>query len=149
MFFIDLNKLKIIEDDDYSVVSKKIEINSDDSTIIIASKAREVCNKLLDKNKKSNNKSTVFNITIDIDKIEKEDFITIVNVFNAVFFEKIVIHKGRERERRLDIPENLSFIHTSAGLLKKAINNQTKINKFNLIIKCNDLYYYMIDKKGE
>ena len=147
MFFIDLDKLEIVESNDCSIVSEKIEINTDDATTIIASKAREICDKLLNKNKW--NKPVIFNVILDSAKMNQEDFVSTVNIFNAVFFEKIVIHKGRKRERRLDVPKNLFSIHISAGLLKKAINNQTKVDKFNLTIRCNDLCYYMIDEKGE
>ena len=147
MFFIDLDKLEIKESNNCSIVSEKIEVDVDDATTIIASKARDICDKLLNKNKW--NKPVVFNIIIDSEPMEKEDFITIVNVFNAVFFEKIIVYKGRKRERRLDIPKNFFPVHISAGLLKKAINYQTKVDKFNLTIRYNDLCYYMIDEKGE
>ena len=147
MFFIDLDKLEIIENNNCSIVSEKIEIDTDDATTVIASKARDICDKLLNKNKW--NKPVTFNVIIDSEPMEKEEFVTIVNVINAVFFEKIIVHKGRKRERRLDIPANLSSIHISVGLLKKAINYQTKVDKFNLTIRCNDLSYYMIDEKGE
>ena len=147
MFFINLDKLEIIANNNCSIVSEKVAIDINDSATVIASKARDICDKLLNKNKW--NKPVVFNIIIDSKQMEKEEFVTIVNVFNAVFFEKIIVHKGRKRERRLDIPKSFFPVHISVGLLKKAINYQTKVDKFNLTIRCNDLCYYMIDEKGE
>ena len=75
------------------------------------------------------------------------DFLTIVNVATACFFAQFVEKEGRQRERRLDVPESLKALKVNMTLLKRAINHKTKADLFNLIIHYKDLTYVMCDEK--
>lgn len=146
MFFIDLDKLEIAKAKKFTTITEEIEVDLNQSAVFVASQSREICDKFF------SNKQTEpinYNLIITNKTIGEEDFIAIVNVFNAVFFEKLLTNGGRKRERRLDVPANFYDVHISAGLLKKAINTQTKVDKFNLTISCNNLHYHMVDTKGE
>lgn len=76
---------------------------------------------------------------------ETEAFLGVVNTILVSFFDYIILDEGRKREHRLGVPEKLSQIKMSYSLLKKAINQKTKINKFNIIIKYKDLTYSLCD----
>ena len=70
----------------------------------------------------------------DVEEDAEEFFLTAVNVISAIFFDVITTSKGRKRERRLDVPEQLKVLKTNMSLLKRAINAQTQCDVFNLTI---------------
>ena len=76
---------------------------------------------------------------------ETEAFLGAVNIILTSFFNHIILDEGRKREHRLGVPEKISQIKMSYSLLKKAINQKTKINKFNIIIQYKDLTYSLCD----
>lgn len=78
---------------------------------------------------------------------EMEGFLTAVNIILINFFNYITLDKGRKREHRLGIPDCLSAVKMSYSLLKKAINQQTKINKFNIVVTYKDLTFTLCDNK--
>lgn len=78
---------------------------------------------------------------------QARDFLSIVNVATACFFAQFVEKEGRKRERRLDVPDNLKALKVNMTLLKRAINNQTKADLFNLMIHYKDLTFVMCDEK--
>lgn len=84
-----------------------------------------------------------FNITIvdDVDApLADEEIVDMAtsaaNLINGAIFNGILIPgKGRQRERRLDVPEELKHsLNASLGVIKDAINTLTTINKFNIEI---------------
>ena len=54
---------------------------------------------------------------------------------------------GRKREHRFDVPEKLQSAKINRSALKKAINQQTINDVFNLIIRYKDLVYILCDEK--
>jgi hypothetical protein len=78
---------------------------------------------------------------------EAADFISVVNIVLGAFFNRICQDKGRARERRLDVPENLKALKVNMSILKKAINSATIIDNFNIIIKYKDLFFMLVDEK--
>lgn len=59
----------------------------------------------------------------------------ITNVVLTVVFQYITLLDSRDRERRLNIPEDWkSDVFAPISLLKKAVNNLTIINALNIII---------------
>lgn len=87
-----------------------------------------------------------FNISI-VDDVESpladEEVVDLAtsaaNLIDGAIFNSILIpNKGRNRERRLDVPEELKKnLYTSMGIVKNAINTLTIINKFNIEIVFN------------
>lgn len=78
---------------------------------------------------------------------QARDFLSVVNVATACFFAQFVEKEGRQRERRLDVPDNLKALKVNMTLLKRAINHQTKASLFNLMIHYKDLTFVMCDEK--
>lgn len=74
-----------------------------------------------------------------------DDFISMVNTIEALFFMNITLGTGRNRERRLDVPEGLHACHVPSGVLKRAINHRTKLDYFNISIGCGDFYFVMCE----
>jgi hypothetical protein len=78
-------------------------------------------------------------------EITEEEFESAVNVILAAFFRNIRVDKGRPRERRLDVPENLKGdVHCSLALLKNAINYRTLVDRFQLEITGRGLIYILV-----
>ena len=150
MLFVNLDKM-IIEDIDVAMtqtVETNITINADESVMYNQMVIQNACDLLFEQ--QTDDKPTVYKINLKNDeKITDEDFIGLVNLINAVFFNKfIILSKGRARERRLDIPDSLRSVHVSGGLLKRAINYATKCDIFNLVITygnyIHEEYYYIL-----
>lgn len=144
MLFIDLNKLKIIKKFNFLNYECRIKLNKEDSMLKNKAIVKEACTKLCEE------KSAIaacYRIELDVNDVTEEEFIGLVNLTTAVFFECFVKTGGRPRERRLDIPEKLTCAHISAGLLKRAVNTQTITDIFNLVIDCGDFHYIMLDTK--
>lgn len=60
----------------------------------------------------------------------------LARTITALFFDSICTDERREREARLDVPDDLAAsVHMSLGALKDAINYKTTIDNFNLVIK--------------
>lgn len=76
--------------------------------------------------------------------LTEESFESAVKLILAAFFGTIVRDKGRPRERRLDVPENLKSINCNMSLLKCAINYQTLVDKFQVEIYSGDLRFILV-----
>lgn len=144
MLFIDLNKLKVIKKFNFLNYECRIKLNKEDSMLKNKAIIKESCTKLCEEKHAI---AACYRIELDVNDITEEEFIGLVNLTTAVFFECFVKTGGRPRERRLDIPEKLTCAHISAGLLKRAVNTQTVTDVFNLVIDCGDFHYIMLDTK--
>lgn len=80
------------------------------------------------------------------EKLSVEPFESAVKLILAAAFEMILVDtkKGRPRERRLDVPENLKTLNCNMSLLKNAINHQTLVDKFQIEIYSGDLRYVLV-----
>jgi hypothetical protein len=136
MKFINLEKLKITKAGLYKTKEVNIDLQESNTVFEIKQHIRDSFDYLFEETALE----TLFDITIEggahVNSIEDADayFTTVVNILTAIFFDSICIPKGRPRERRLDVPENLKTVAASLSLLKKAINSQTYYNKFNLTV---------------
>ena len=81
---------------------------------------------------------------ISAESLNEDAFESAVKLITAAFFGVIVGDKGRKRERRLDVPENLKTLNCNMSLLKCAINYQTVVDKFQLEIFCGDLRFILV-----
>ena len=95
---------------------------------------------------KAHDEPAHFDITLSsVEDMGEEDFLSLTNTVVALFFTLIIKDLGRARERRLDIPTELTECHMSSGMLKKAINHQTTFNRFNLTINWRDYHYELCE----
>ena len=92
-----------------------------------------------------------FNITVltpEYQGLSEDDFESAVNCALSAFFDGLIGGKlgvGREREYRLDVPESLKTeVNCSMGLVKRAINYKTKLDRFQLTISSRTLQYIMV-----
>lgn len=94
-----------------------------------------------------------YNFVFDMcSNINEEEFETVVNVILAAFFEIITgqLRFGRNRERRLDVPEELkTSVNCSMSLLKRAINYRTVVDKFQLVVNCGEFHYVLVGEDYE
>lgn len=161
MKFVDLEKLKIINE--YNFVTKELglELSKADTIFDIKEKVRSALSGFFTPSQIE----TYFHITLTItaadgesfDNIDDADafFTTVVNVFTAVFLDEMCVkpYTGRPRERRLDVPEKLKMASISMSLLKKNVNMKTYCNRFNIGIEWTnngiDYRYSMLPQKGD
>ena len=80
------------------------------------------------------------------DELSLEAFESAVKLILAAAFEMVLVdtRKGRPRERRLDVPENLKTLNCNMSLLKNAINYATVVDKFQIEIYSGDLRYVLV-----
>ena len=80
-----------------------------------------------------------------------EAFESAVKLILTAAFEMLVVQpkKGRPRERRLDVPENLKIVNCNMSLLKNAVNYATVVDKFQIEIYCNDLRFILVGDYSE
>ena len=137
--YLDLADLetKIIADSNEIItkgVSIRINENMNINEITLISK-EAVKNLLADLNP-----DKVYNFAFDLmaEQLSEEVFETVVNVLVAAFFQGMRIDKGRPRERRLDVPEELKVVNCSMSLMKRAVNYKTVVDKFQVQIDGND-----------
>ena len=96
------------------------------------------------------NPNKIYNFVFDImpEELSEEVFETVINILVAEFFKGIRINQGRQRERRLDVPDELKQnVYCNMSLLKNAINYNTLIDKFQLEIVNRELVYIMVGNK--
>ena len=147
--YLDLTDLKIksiTKGNEIVAKGVNIEINEDMSInemTLVSKEAVKSILKNLDPNK-------IYNFIFDVipEELSEEVFETAVNVLVAEFFKGIRINQGRQRERRLDVPDELKQnVHCNMSLLKNAINYNTLIDKFQLEIVNQELVYIMVGNK--
>ena len=80
------------------------------------------------------------------EELSVESFESAVKLILAAAFEMVLVdtRKGRPRERRLDVPENLKTLNCNMSLLKNAINYATVVDKFQIEIYSGDLRYILV-----
>lgn len=80
------------------------------------------------------------------DELSLETFESAVKLILAAAFEIMTVQpkKGRPRERRLDVPENLKTLNCNMSLLKNAINYATVVDKFQIEIYGGDLRFILV-----
>ena len=143
--YLDLENLDIrTTEDNQEIITKgtHIDLVPNSSISTFAAKIDPAVKKLLEEL----NSDKIYNFGIDLfGDIDDEEFESAVNVILAAFFRNIRVDKGRPRERRLDVPENLKGdVHCSLALLKNAINYRTLVDRFQLEITGRGLVYILV-----
>lgn len=145
LVYLDLENLDIrTTEDNQEIITKgtHIELVPNSSISTLAAKIEDAVKNLVADLKEGK----VYNFAVDIlGDIAEEEFESAVNVILAAFFRNIKVNKGRPRERRLDVPENLKGdVHCSLALLKNAINYRTLVDRFQLEITGRGLIYILV-----
>lgn len=133
MRFLDLDKLQVIKEYNFSTLTDTIKVSDNMPLSQVKELTKQMCQRLFYSN--FIKIETFFDIQLEADFSDnfEEQFESFINVFTATFFDFICTSGGRKRERRLDVPERLKEkVRVSTSALKKAINYQTLIDKFNL-----------------
>lgn len=148
MLFADLKKLKIIKD--YHYQTQAGELNLDIDAPLMA-QSDDVVN-FMQQIIVPCGIPVLYDITISSDDSiatddEAESFISIANFLIGIFFANMIKPDGRVREHRFDVPERMQAIKVNRSTLKKAINQQTINDVFNLQIHYKDLIYILCDEK--
>lgn len=149
--YLDLADLKIktiADEKDSEIITKGTSITitenmSINEITLVSKEAVKSILEDLDPNK-------IYNFIFDVipEELSEEAFETAVNVLVAEFFKCIRINQGRQRERRLDVPDELKQnVHCNMSLLKNAINYNTLIDKFQLDIINRELAYIMVGNR--
>lgn len=142
MLFIDFEKLKIIKDFHFTTIEK--ELNLENLTILeMKDETEEFFKDFI----KVDPLAVSYVIDIKTSEPTPEFFVSMINIINSIFFNKMITEKGWKREYRLDVPEKLKGLHCNMSLIKKACNTKTINNVFNLTIKCGEFIYYLCDEK--
>ena len=147
--YLDLGDLKIksiTKGNEIVTKGVNIEINEDMSINEMTLVSKEAVKNLL----KDLDPNKIYNFIFDVipEELSEEVFETAINVLVAEFFKGIRINQGRQRERRLDVPDELKQnVHCNMSLLKNAINYNTLIDKFQLDIINRELAYIMVGNR--
>ena len=148
MLFIDLNRIKIIKEYHYDTVSRNIDFDFERQPLL--SKSDYLVN-LFQEIIKPSSKAISYEIRINGDgeatEREIDEFLSTVNMIIMIFFANMIKDEGRKREHRLDVPEKLMPVKVSRIALKKAVNQKTVNDIFNLTIYYKDLIYKLCDEK--
>ena len=168
MYFVDFNKMKVIEETsakptDLKLIKLKLTYNKH----LLHANYEMVKNAIasfLDQNQTQIEKTDEVFFSISLNSpggLNSDEFVSAVNVINAAIFEYMMIDDGikRKREYRLNAPDNLiRGVHASVGLIKKACNYELKSDIFNIVInhltKPHDgpetyLQYLLVDGKED
>lgn len=145
MYFVDFNKMKVIEETsakptDLKLINLKLTYHKH----LLHENYETVKNAIasyLDENQTQIEKTdkVFFSITLSGQSdLNSDEFVSAVNVINAAIFEYMRLGDGnvaRKREHRLNAPDNLIHgVHASVGLIKKACNYELKSDIFNIVI---------------
>ena len=142
----DLEIKSITKGNEIVTKGVNIEINEDMSINEMTLVSKEAVKSILE----NLDPNKIYNFIFDVipEELSEEVFETAVNVLVAEFFKGIRINQGRQRERRLDVPDELKQnVHCNMSLLKNAINYNTLIDKFQLEIVNQELAYIMVGNK--
>lgn len=149
MLFLDLKQLKIIKEYHYHTSGGTLTLNPTHSLIYMK---QQVDSLLATATDNLSDFAHLFEFNIDVEEtLSDEDaanfLITCANIITSSLVQYLCIDQKRDREHRLDAPDNLKCIKMSMSSLKKLINCQTKINCLNIIVHLQDLVYILCDER--
>lgn len=152
--YIDLKDLKIKQiETDEEIITKgsNVTLKGNSSLVELASTLEVAVKNLVN----DLNPDKIYNFAFDVlttqnEELSEEDFETVVNLVVSAFFRHLKVNLGRQRERRLDVPENLKTgVNCNLSLIKNAINYQTLVDRFQLTVHNRALQYVLVGGYGE
>lgn len=166
MEYLDLNKLEVKNTDDFTYVREcRLTLSDADLDMPLsqfhAQLTKEVQPLFEDL---KDDIPTMFHVVLNCENIPyddievlTDDFISFSQQITSIIFSHLIDEPAqpREREFRLDVPANLKEqVYMSLHWLKNAINYQTKINKFNIMVRGyfqDDTYlkFYLVNSNAK
>lgn len=148
MYFCNLDKLKLTRTYNFQTFNCSIPLTS---TEIPIKKFQEDVKSALGPVMKAAEKSAI-EPCIDITLAVKDDrpaedgeidmFLSLVNIILLVFSEMNMTGKGRKREHRLGLANTkLQGMHMSQNLLVEMVNDQTRMDIFNIVIHYRNIIF--------
>ena len=148
MYFCNLDKLKLTRTYNFHTFNCSIPL---DSMEVPISKFQEDVKNALGPTMDDAEKSAIepcIDITLAVgddkpaEDSEIDGFLSLVNIILLVFSEMNMTGKGRKREHRLGLANTkLQNMHISQNLLKEMVNDQTRLDVFNIVIHYRNLIY--------
>lgn len=165
MEYLDLNQLKIKTSDMVYTPNCAITIIDADLDMPLSQFRAKLIDRLqplFEQMEEHQGLPTIFDIKLNCEDIPyddmeflTDDFTSFSQQITSVIFECLVdMNTPREREPRLDVPSDLKEqVYMALHWLKNAINYQTKIDKFNIIIRGyfqNNTYleFYLVNRNA-
>ena len=150
MYVINLEEMK--QEKIYNYETREIDIpfTLTEAYDMNVSKFKEAVKNTIDKETLSSLTDYCFNIRLDNDLSadEEEDAIVCISeLITNTFFQIITTEEDRNREYRLDLPDNLTVLNMNRLYLKKAINYKTSRDKFQISIKFGDKFSFMLNNE--
>lgn len=150
MYVINLEEMKQEKIYNYETREINIPITLTEAYDMNVSKFKEIIKDTINKENLSSLTDYCFNIKLDDNLSTDEEVEAIVCVSELItntFFQTITTEEGRNREYRLDLPDNLTVLNMNRLYLKKAINYKTLIDKFQISIKFGDKFSFMLNNE--
>lgn len=148
MYFCNLDKLKLTRTYNFQTFNCSISLPSIDMPARqFEQDAREALGPVMDNAAKSAIEPCVdITIAVDDDRpAEPEEidaFLSLVNILLLVFTELNMTGKGRKREHRLGLANTkLQEMHMSQNLLVEMVNDQTRMDVFNIVVHYRNLIF--------
>lgn len=147
MLFADFKNYKIIKEFKYTTVSEETKISTEAAVLEL----KKLCGATFSRMVAHQPLAVSYELTLNADGVADDDdctfFLGFVNIACAEFFRVMVLPERRTGEYRLDAPDRLKGLKTSYSLIKKACNNKTINDIFNLTIRYKDLVFVLCDEK--
>ena len=147
MLFVDLDKIKIVKEYHFETAATTIDFDIDASLMAQSEGLVDTFQKLIHPCRQPILYEVYIRSEGQATDEEIDSFLSAVNVITMVFFANMTKDGGRKREHRLDVPPRLMPVKVGRLTLKKAINQQTVNDVFNLTIHYKDLIYCLCDEK--
>jgi hypothetical protein len=150
MYVINLEEMKQEKIYNYETREINIPITLTEAYDMNVSKFKEMIKNAINKENLSSLTDYCFNIKLDDNLSADEEVEAIVCVSELItntFFQTITTEEDRNREYRLDLPDNLTVLNMNRLYLKKAINYKTLIDKFQISIKFGDKFSFMLNNE--
>ena len=150
MYVINLEEMKQEKIYNYETRVINIPITLAEAYDMNISKFKEIIKNIINKEDLSSLTDYCFNIELD-DNLsadeEVEAIVCISELITNTFFQTITTEEDRNREYRLDLPDNLTVLNMNRLYLKKAINYKTLIDKFQISIKFGNKFSFMLNNE--
>ena len=148
MYFCNLDKLKLTRTYNFHTFNCSIPLASTEIPISkFEQDVREALGPTMDDAAKSAIEPCI-DITLAVEDdnpaedTEIDAFLSLVNIVLLVFTEMNMTGKGRKREHRLGLAfTKLQNMHISQNLLKEMVNDQTRLDVFNIVIHYRNLIF--------